>query len=194
MAPRANAAVWMIPFWALFSAALCGCFGPSFKLKASQRGGRKWAGKRSGTEYGPTANAVGYTFAGMKQDKCQCGNEYGQYGLAPDIAACDTKCPGGGSPSDWQICGGASAVSMYQTSCDGEQRLSLQNLISVFQKLDDNGDDKLSMQEVNDLYDGKDNQALLLPDCASAEMPDYWLGDGVCDDGSAGRADFNCPL
>ena len=137
---------------------------------------------------------LGYTFAGMKQDKCQCGNEYGQYGLAPDIAACDTKCPGGGSPSDWQICGGASAVSMYQTSCDGEQRLSLQNLISVFQKLDDNGDDKLSMQEVNDLYDGKDNQALLLPDCASAEMPDYWLGDGVCDDGSAGRADFNCPL
>ena len=137
---------------------------------------------------------LGYAFAGMKQDKCQCGNEYGQYGLAPDIAACDTKCPGGGSPSDWQICGGASAVSMYQTSCDGEQRLSLQNLISVFQKLDDNGDDKLSMQEVNDLYDGKDNQALLLPDCASAEMPDYWLGDGVCDDGSAGRADFNCPL
>ena len=173
----------MIPFGApffrfvrLFRAVFRGlwCRSPE---SWGQDGGNagKWAGKwsgNSGTEYGPTANAVGYTFAGMKQDKCQCGNEYGQYGLAPDIAACDTKCPGGGSPSDWQICGGASAVSMYQTSCDGEQRLSLQNLISVFQKLDDNGDDKLSMQEVNDLYDGKDNQALLLPDCASAEMPD----------------------
>ena len=138
-------------------------------MPANGRGNGRGA---AGLSSWPTANAVGYTFAGMKQDKCQCGNAYGQYGLAPDIAACDTKCPGGGSPSDWQICGGASAVSMYQTSCDGEQRLSLQNLISVFQKLDDNGDDKLSMPEVNDLFDGKDNQALLLPDCASAEMPD----------------------
>ena len=35
-----------------------------------------------------------------------------------------------------------------------------------------------------DLFDGINNDALLIEDCNNNPMPHHWLGDGYCDDGS----------
>ena len=48
-----------------------------------------------------------------------------------------------------------------------------------------------------DLFDGVNNDALLINDCNDAPMPHHWLGDGYCDDGSDvddGGGDFNCNI
>ena len=37
---------------------------------------------------------------------------------------------------------------------------------------------------LQDLFDGIDNDALLINDCNDNQMPHHWLGDGFCDDGS----------
>ena len=37
---------------------------------------------------------------------------------------------------------------------------------------------------LQDLFDGIDNDALLINDCNDNQMPHHWLGDGYCDDGS----------
>jgi hypothetical protein len=50
-------------------------------------------------------------------------------------------------------------------------------LQKIFQMLDDNDDDTLDLQESLDLYDGKHNSALELPDCDGNMYPSFWLGD-----------------
>ena len=84
--------------------------------------------------------------------------------------------------------------SVAQTACEGEARISQVDLISIFRKVDDSNNERIELDELIDLFDGQDNQALVLPDCDNADFPDYWLGDGTCDDGNDGRANLNCKL
>ena len=84
--------------------------------------------------------------------------------------------------------------SLAQTACEGEARISQIDLITIFRKVDDSNNEKIELDELMDLFDGQDNQALVLPDCDNADFPDYWLGDGTCDDGNDGRANLNCKL
>ena len=35
-----------------------------------------------------------------------------------------------------------------------------------------------------DLFDGANNEALLIEDCDGNPNPHHWLGDGYCDDGT----------
>ena len=169
---------------------------------------------------------LGYAYAGLQADACQCGDAYGAEGPS---TGCDTTCPG----DLRQICGGEEAVSVWQvgtplaktltflphifsyklaftqtkgeprrltrplraqTACEGEARISQVDLISLFRKVDDSDNEKIELDELVDLFDGQNNNALVLPDCNDADFPDYWLGDGTCDDGSDGRANLNCKL
>eukprot|EP01043_Picozoa_sp_COSAG02_P003741 COSAG02_NODE_93_length_37477_cov_78.101129_26_plen_247_part_00 len=50
---------------------------------------------------------LGYAYAGLQEDVCQCGDTYGTEGPS---TGCDTTCPG----DLRQICGGAEAVSVWQ--------------------------------------------------------------------------------
>ncbi len=43
---------------------------------------------------------------------------------------------------------------------------------------------QLTVHEMIDLFDGIDNDALLLDDCNGNPAPHHWLGDGYCDDGT----------
>jgi hypothetical protein len=43
---------------------------------------------------------------------------------------------------------------------------------------------QLTVHEMIDLFDGIDNDALLLDDCNGNPAPHHWLGDGYCDDAS----------
>ena len=48
-----------------------------------------------------------------------------------------------------------------------------------------------------DLFDGVNNDALLIEDCDGTPSPHRWLGDGYCDDGSDvddGGGNFNCNI
>ena len=50
---------------------------------------------------------------------------------------------------------------------------------------------------VIDLFDGVNNDALLIEDCDGNPNPHHWLGDGYCDDGSDvddGGGNFNCNI
>ena len=117
----------------------------------------------------------GYLFAGLKTDTpsgtCLCGDSYGNNGLAQHM--CDKLCPGDGKTP----CGGKFATSVYQTTCEGTNKISAADLQKIFQMLDDNDDDTLDLQESLDLYDGKHNSALELPDCDGNMYPSFWLGD-----------------
>lgn len=84
--------------------------------------------------------------------------------------------------------------ALAQTACEGEARISQVDLITLFRKVDDSRNEKIELDELVDLFDGQNNNALVLPDCDDADFPDYWLGDGTCDDGSDGRANLNCKL
>ena len=44
--------------------------------------------------------------------------------------------------------------------------------------------EQLTVHEMIDLFDGIDNDALLLDDCNGNPAPHHWLGDGYCDDGT----------
>ena len=71
-------------------------------------------------------------------------------------------------------------------------------MIGLFWLLEDDGSDSraghypwsgsLTVHEMIDLFDGVNNDALLLSDCngawGTAPMPHHWLGDGYCDDAS----------
>ena len=50
---------------------------------------------------------LGYAYAGLQVDQCQCGDTYGAAGPA---TGCDTTCPGDLK----QVCGGEEAVSIWQ--------------------------------------------------------------------------------
>lgn len=50
---------------------------------------------------------LGYAYAGLQADACQCGDAYGAEGPS---TGCDTTCPG----DLRQICGGEEAVSVWQ--------------------------------------------------------------------------------
>lgn len=129
---------------------------------------------------------LGYAYAGLQPEECQCGDVY----TAGEQGSCDATCPG----DLRQMCGGAEAVSIWQTACEGEARISQVDLVAIFRKVDDSDNEKIELSELVDLFDGQDNNALVLPDCSNEDFPDYWLGDGTCDDGSAGRANLNCKL
>ena len=43
---------------------------------------------------------------------------------------------------------------------------------------------QLTVHEMIDLFDGIDNDALLINDCNDLPSPHHWLGDGYCDDGT----------
>ena len=48
-----------------------------------------------------------------------------------------------------------------------------------------------------DLFDGVNNDALLIEDCDGTRNPHHWLGDGYCDDGTDvddGGGNFNCNI
>ena len=67
----------------------------------------------------------------------------------------------------------------------------------MYSLLDDDGSGSLTVHEMIDLFDGVNNDALLINDCNDAPMPHHWLGDGYCDDGSDvddGGGDFNCNI
>jgi hypothetical protein len=127
-------------------------------------------------------------FAGLKIDACWCGDAYGSTG--PADHQCDKHCPA----DEKQMCGSTTATSVYQTTCDGENRLSADKITKVFSSLDDDGNSQISLKELLDLFDSKNNDALELPDCDGELFNDYWIGDGICDDGSGGKANFNCKL
>ena len=42
-----------------------------------------------------------------------------------------------------------------------------------------------------DLFDGVNNDALLIPDCNGDLKPHHWLADGYCDDGSTPTGSSN---
>lgn len=77
------------------------------------------------------------------------------------------------------------------------QELSVEQLQALYSLLDDDGDGALTVHEMIDLFDGVNNDALLIADCAGNPNPHHWLGDGYCDDGSDtddGGGDFNCNI
>ena len=57
-------------------------------------------------------------------------------------------------------------------------------LEALYSLLEDDGSGSLTVHEMIDLFDGVNNDALLIDDCNNAPMPHHWLGDGYCDDGS----------
>ena len=68
------------------------------------------------------------------------------------------------------------------------QQLSIEQLEALYSLLDDNKDGKLSVHEMIDLFDGINNDALLIKDCNGKPMPHHWLGDGYCDNGKDKKA------
>eukprot|EP01052_Picozoa_sp_SAG31_P025789 SAG31_NODE_2285_length_6011_cov_5.276556_2_plen_167_part_00 len=77
------------------------------------------------------------------------------------------------------------------------QELSVEQLQALYSLLDDDGDGALTVHEMIDLFDGVNNDALLIEDCQGNPNPHHWLGDGYCDDGSDaddGGGDFNCNI
>ena len=73
----------------------------------------------------------------------------------------------------------------------------MEQLEALYSLLDDDGSGSLTVHEMIDLFDGVNNDALLINDCNDAPMPHHWLGDGYCDDGSDvddGGGDFNCNI
>eukprot|EP01052_Picozoa_sp_SAG31_P010384 SAG31_NODE_568_length_14006_cov_4.252119_4_plen_164_part_00 len=78
-----------------------------------------------------------------------------------------------------------------------EEGLSVEQLQALYSLLDDDGDGALTVHEMIDMFDGVNNDALLIADCAGNPNPHHWLGDGYCDDGSDtddGGGDFNCNI
>jgi hypothetical protein len=75
-------------------------------------------------------------------------------------------------------------------------RLGMQ-LMELMKLLDDDSSGGLSPHELIDVFDGKDNDKLLIKDCNGHLMNHHWVGDGYCDDGKDrkdGGADFNCNI
>jgi hypothetical protein len=70
-------------------------------------------------------------------------------------------------------------------------------LMELMKLLDDDSSGGLSPHELIDVFDGKDNDKLLIKDCNGHLMNHHWVGDGYCDDGKDrkdGGADFNCNI
>jgi hypothetical protein len=77
------------------------------------------------------------------------------------------------------------------------QELSVEQLTALYSLLDDDGDGALTVHEMIDLFDGVNNDALLIEDCDGNPNPHHWLGDGYCDDGTDvddGGGNFNCNI
>ena len=107
---------------------------------------------------------LGYDFAGLRPDACECGDA--GYDAAGQ-GTCDATCPG----DLRQVCGGSQAISAWQTACEGQAQITQQELIALFRKVDDSNNDKIEAQELMDLFDGRNNGALLLRDCDGNEFP-----------------------
>eukprot|EP01051_Picozoa_sp_SAG22_P001764 SAG22_NODE_73_length_22318_cov_47.105315_11_plen_242_part_00 len=121
----------------------------------------------------------GYLFAGMKEDVCWCGDSYGEAGQG-EPGECYVECPG----NDKHICGGETATSVYQPTCEGENQMSATDIEDVFSKLDDDGDSQLTMAELLDLFDGQDDDSLQVPDCAGNLGKHYGSGTGCATTGA----------
>ena len=59
--------------------------------------------------------------------------------------------------------------------------LTPEQLMALYHMLDDDGSGDLGVHEVVDVFDGVDNDALTLQDCAGNDFPHHWLGDGKQD-------------
>jgi hypothetical protein len=75
------------------------------------------------------------------------------------------------------------AVLPVLTAAAGARYLRVTQLEALYSLLDDDKDGKLSVHEMIDLFDGVNNDALLIKDCNNKAFPHHWLGDGYCDNG-----------
>ena len=98
------------------------------------------------------------------------------------------------------LCATASAATPGQLgtmAVSRLQELNLEQLEALYSLLDDDGSGSLTVHEMIDLFDGINNDALLIDDCNGNPAPHHWLGDGYCDDGTDvedGGLDFNCNI
>jgi hypothetical protein len=70
-------------------------------------------------------------------------------------------------------------------------------MLALYKLLDDNKDGKLGVKEMIDLFDGQNDDSMVVKDCNGKNVPHHWLGDGFCDGGNIGtgahkHGDFNC--
>ena len=91
----------------------------------------------------------------------------------------------------------ATATALADWALSRMQQLNIQQLEALYSLLDDDGDGELTVHEMIDMFDGINNDALLVADCDGNPNPHHWLGDGYCDDGSDtedGSGNFNCNI